>query len=57
MPLKPRNPLVAVAKFRRAGCHEKPLKAKRRTEKVELLRQLRRMGGKSEQGLVLCACR
>ena len=55
MPLKPRNPLVAAAKFRRAGCHEKTHKAKRRAEKMDLLRQARRTSGKSDQGFVFCA--
>lgn len=31
--IKPRNPLVALARFRKAGSHEKPVKASRRTEK------------------------
>lgn len=55
MPLKPRNPLVAAAKFRRAGCHEKTHKAKRRGEKMDLLRQARRTNSKSDRGFVFCA--
>mgnify|MGYP001361087548 CR=1 FL=1 len=57
MKLKPRNPLVAAARFRRAGAHDKTHKAERRAEKVELLRQTRRGNDKSGQGSYLCACR
>jgi hypothetical protein len=32
--LKPRNPLVAEAKFRKAGAHGKTEKARRRAEKM-----------------------
>lgn len=56
MQLKPRNPLVAAAKFRRAGHHEKSQKAKRRTEKMHLLQQIRRTGGQSDQGSAFCIC-
>lgn len=34
--IKPRNPLVAPALFRKAGQHRKPIKATRRDEKVQL---------------------
>jgi hypothetical protein len=34
--IKPRNPFVAVAKFRKAGAHEKTAKALRRHEKQNL---------------------
>jgi len=34
--IKPRNPLVADAKFRKAGVHEKSEKARRRQEKLAL---------------------
>ena len=33
---KPRNPLVALAKFRKAGSHAKPVKSLRRQEKQAL---------------------
>lgn len=36
--LAPRNPLVAPAKFRKAGAHEKSNKAHRRTDKIALRR-------------------
>lgn len=36
--IKPRNPLVAPAKFRKAGSHEKPFKTQRRADKVALLK-------------------
>lgn len=32
----PRNPLVATAKFRKAGAHGKSVKALRREEKIKL---------------------
>jgi len=34
--IKPRNPFVALAKFRRAGVHMKPAKSLRRHEKQAL---------------------
>ena len=34
--IKPRNPFVALAKFRKAGFHEKPGKSLRRQEKQTL---------------------
>ena len=34
--IKPRNPFVALAKFRKAGSHEKPAKSLRRQEKQAL---------------------
>ncbi len=34
--IKPRNPFVALAKFRKAGSHEKPTKSLRRQEKQTL---------------------
>ncbi len=39
--LKPRNPLVAPAKFRKAGAHEKTVKARRRQDKLALLRAIK----------------
>jgi hypothetical protein len=33
---KPRNPFVALAKFRKAGSHAKPVKSLRRQEKQAL---------------------
>lgn len=48
MQKKPRNPLVAAAKFRRAGAHQKTEKARRRKDSVALihtLRGTRRNGG------------
>ena len=38
--VKPRNPLVAPAKFRKAGAHEKTVKAQRRNDKLALLRAI-----------------
>jgi hypothetical protein len=34
--IKPRNPFVALTKFRKAGSHEKPAKSLRRHEKQTL---------------------
>jgi hypothetical protein len=39
---KPRNPLVAAAKFRRAGHHGKSTKALRRAESTALVHQLKK---------------
>ena len=41
MSQKPRNPYVAAAKFRRAGAHQKTVKARRRQEAVALIQKLR----------------
>lgn len=41
--LKPRNPLVAAAKFRRAGVHEKTTKARRQQDN-QALRQAVKQG-------------
>ncbi len=38
---KPRNPLVVPAKFRRAGSHQKPYKAQRCAERIELKKAAR----------------
>lgn len=38
--MKPRNQLVALAKFRRAGVHMKTTKAKRRLAKQTLAKEL-----------------
>jgi hypothetical protein len=35
--LAPRNPLVAASLFRKAGSHDKPFKAKRRADKMDLM--------------------
>ena len=42
MKRKPRNPLVAAAKFRQAGRHGKTTKALRRAETTALLRLLKK---------------
>lgn len=36
--IKPRNPLVVPAKFRKAGSHEIPYKTQRRANQVALLK-------------------
>lgn len=37
--IKPRNPFVALAKFRKAGAHAKPAKSLRRHEKQALAKE------------------
>lgn len=39
--LKPRNPFVACAKFRKAGPHDKPFKSQRRNGKLALHRTVK----------------
>ena len=39
--LKPRNPFVALAKFRKAGFHDKPDKSMRRQEKQILAKTIK----------------
>ncbi len=39
--LKPRNPFVAAAKFRRAGAHGKNIKALRRDQAMRLQREIK----------------
>ena len=41
--LKPRNPLVALARFRRAGAHQTVGRVARRAEQRALQRELDRM--------------
>jgi hypothetical protein len=47
--LAPRNPLVAVALFKKAGEHRKPGKALRRQDKMSLMKAARH-GGESAAG-------
>lgn len=47
--LKPRNPLVAAAKFKRAGQHGRTMKAARRHDKMKTLREVRCISLKSER--------
>lgn len=42
-PPKPRNPLVAPAKQRKAGSHRKPRAAQRRADKMALKKQLKEL--------------
>jgi len=39
--IKPRNPFVALAKFRKAGTHEKPAKSLRRQAKQSLVKTVK----------------
>ena len=48
---KPRNPLVALAKFRLAGHHGKTEKAKRQAENNALKQAMKRLGFKDEVSL------
>ncbi len=43
-PLAPRNPLVVVARFKQAGAHGKPEKAKRRANAVSVGREVNSIG-------------
>ena len=56
MKLKPRNPLVAAARFRRAGSHEKSRKAERRAERMALLRLTADKGRKPDEGFFSMIC-
>ena len=38
--IKPRNPLVAPSKFRKAGLHHKPFKTQRRAEQIRLMQSI-----------------
>ena len=42
--LKPRNPLVALARFKPAGAHGKSEKAKRKKENSELQKTIKSQG-------------
>lgn len=52
MKQKPRNPLVALAKFRLAGHHGKTEKAKRQAENNALKQAMKRLGFKDEVSLL-----
>ena len=41
--IKPRNPFVVLAKFRKAGSHEKPAKSLRRQEKQSLAKAVKQV--------------
>lgn len=41
--IKPRNPFVALAKFRKAGSHEKPEKSLRRQENQTLAKTVKQL--------------
>jgi hypothetical protein len=50
---KPRNPFVALAKFRSAGQHGKTEKAKRRAETSALKQALKHIAGIKDGGSLL----
>ena len=41
--IKPRNPFVVLAKFRKAGSHDKPTKSRRRQEKQILIKTIKQL--------------
>lgn len=41
--IKPRNPFVALAKFRKAGSHEKPTKSLHRQDKQALAKNAKQL--------------
>jgi hypothetical protein len=41
--IKPRNPFVVLAKFRKAGSHHKPTKSPRRQEKQILVKTIKQL--------------
>jgi hypothetical protein len=41
--IKPRNPYVAIAKFRKAGPHRKPVKAQRRLDHLALCKVVKHL--------------
>ena len=55
--IKPRNPYVASAKFRKAGPHEKPAKAQRRQDKLVLCRVVKQLPEHwHKRTSIECAC-
>ena len=53
--LKPRNPFVALAKFRKAGFHDKPAKSMRRQEK-QILAKTIKQSPESWHNCISCEC-
>lgn len=53
--IKPRNPLVVPARFRKAGPHEKPAKSLRRKEK-QTLAKTAKQGPESWHNRIQCGC-
>jgi hypothetical protein len=53
--IKPRNPFVALAKFRKAGSHEKPAKSLRRKEK-QTLAKTAKQSSESWQNCIFGGC-
>ena len=49
--IKPRNPFVALAKFRKAGSHEKPAKSLRRHEKQVLAKTAKQSPESWQKGI------
>lgn len=54
--INPRNPYVALARFRKAGSHEKSEKSLRRTQK-QALSKLTKQSPESWQNGILSVCR
>ncbi len=53
--IKPRNPFVVPAKFRKAGSHDKPAKALRRKEK-QTLAKTAKQAPESWHDRISCGC-
>ena len=51
--IKPRNPFVVLAKFRKAGSHDKPTKSRRRQEKQILVKTIKQLPESWQKCLLL----
>jgi hypothetical protein len=51
--IKPRNPFVALAKFRKAGTHERPAKALRRQAKQSLVKTVKELPESWHKGITI----
>ena len=51
--IKPRNPFVVLAKFRKAGSHDKPTKSRRRQEKQILIKTIKQLPESWQKCLLL----
>lgn len=49
--IKPRNPFVALAKFRKAGPHEKPAKSLRRQARQSLAKAVKKLPESWHKGI------
>lgn len=51
--IKPRNPFVALAKFRKAGTHEKPAKSLRRQARQSLAKAVKQSPESWHKGITI----